>query len=133
MHRTTTDTPALARVRHVVLDLDGTLYRGDRLLPATLPFLAGLPRLGVGHTFLTNNTSKSKADYVAKLTKLGIAATEDDILTPADTTIDYLREHLPGATAVAVLGTPSLVGQFERAGFVVTWDDPGAVVVGFDM
>ena len=35
-------------------------------------------------------------------------------------------------TAVAVLGTPSLVAQFERAGFAIGWDDPGAVVVGFD-
>src|SRR3954447_11058943 len=122
MHRTTTDNspasaPDLARVRHVVLDLDGTLYRGDRLIPATLLFLDRLRRLGVGRTFLTNNTSQSKADYVRKLRGLGIAADEADISTPADSTITYLRDRLPGVRALAVLGTPSLCRQFEQAGF----------------
>jgi len=41
----------LARIRHVVLDLDGTLYRGDRLFEVTIPFLARLSKLGIGHTF----------------------------------------------------------------------------------
>jgi NagD protein len=126
-------TPDLARTRHVVLDLDGTLYRGGRLFPATLPFLGRLRRLGVGATFLTNNTSQSKADYVAKLRKLGIAAGEGDIYTPADSTITYLRDRLPGVRALAVLGTPSLCRHFEQAGFAVGWDAPQAVVVGFDM
>src|SRR6476620_3631718 len=115
MHRTTTEFLPVARIRHVLLDLDGTLYRGDRLIPTTLPFLDRLGRLGIGRTFLTNNTSRSKADYVAKLGRLGIAAAEADIYTPADSAIAYLRDHLPGVTAVAVLGTPSLVAQFERA------------------
>jgi NagD protein len=132
MHNTTTEPPSLGRIRHVVLDLDGTLYRGDRLIPTTLPFLDRLRRLGIGRTFLTNNTSRSKADYVAKLGRLGIAAAEADIYTPADSAIAYLRDHLPGVTSIAVVGTPSLVAEFERAGFAVAWDDPGAVVVGFD-
>lgn len=122
----------LSRVRHVVLDLDGTLYRGGRLFDSTLPFLARLRRLGVGRTFLTNNTSQSKADYVAKLRKFGIDAGEDDIYTPADSAIVYLRDRLRRVKRLAVLGTPSLCRQFEDAGFPVTWDDPQAVVVGFD-
>jgi HAD superfamily hydrolase (TIGR01450 family) len=122
----------LARVRHVVLDLDGTLYRGGRLFPATRPFLDRLRRLGVGASFLTNNTSLSKADYVAKLRKLGIDAGEGDVYTPADSTIVYLREKLTGVTRLAVLGTPSLCRQFEETGFAVAWDEPQAVVVGFD-
>src|SRR3954469_21239222 len=113
MHRTTTEPPALAGIRHVLLDLDGTLYRGDRLFPATLPFLDRLRRLGVGRTFLTNNTSQSKADYVAKLRKFGIAAGEGDVYTPADSTITYLRDRLPAVRTLAVLGTPSLCRQFE--------------------
>ncbi|AGA25472.1 HAD-IIA family hydrolase [Singulisphaera acidiphila] len=122
----------LTRIRHVVLDLDGTLYRGDRLFEVTIPFLARLARLGIGHTFLTNNTSRSKSDYVTKLQKLGIDAQESQVATPADTTITYLRKQLPQVTSIAVLGTPSLCQQFEEAGFTVGWDAPGAVVVGFD-
>lgn len=122
----------LAGLRHVVLDLDGTLYRGNRLFDATLPFLAKLRSWNIGYTFLTNNTSRSKADYVAKLRKLGIEANECQIYTPADSAITYLRERFPAAQAIAVLGTPSLCRQFEEAGFHVTWESPQAVVVGFD-
>jgi NagD protein len=123
---------ALAQIRHLAIDMDGTIYRGKRLFDATLPFLERLRRLGVGYTFLTNNTSLSKADYVHKLQRLGIDAQEGQIFTPADSTIAHLRERLPHVESIAVLGTPSLCRQFEEAGFALTWDAPGAIVVGFD-
>ncbi len=122
----------LGQVRHVALDMDGTLYKGGRLFEATIPFLARLRRLGIGYTFVTNNTSLSKADYVLKLRRLGIEAAEQEIATPTDTTITYLRDRLPEVKSIAVLGTPSLCGQFEAAGFSVTWETPDAVVVGYD-
>src|SRR5262245_28675326 len=105
----------LAAIRHVMLDLDGTLYRGSRLFGETLPFLAQLRAWSVGCTFLTNNTSRSKADYVAKLRNFGIEASEAQIYTPADSTIAYLHKELAHATSIAVLGTPSLCRQFEEA------------------
>lgn len=122
----------LERIRHLALDMDGTIYKGKLLFEATLPFLARLRKLGIGYTFLTNNTSLSKADYREKLRLLGIDADESDIETPADATIAHLREHFPEVQALAILGTPSLVEQFEQAGFRADWDAPGAVVVGFD-
>ncbi len=122
----------LAAIRHVVLDLDGTLYRGDKLFEATLPFLEKLRAWNIGCTYLTNNTSRSKADYVTKLRKFGIETSEAQIYTPADSTIAYLRKNLPATKAIAVLGTPSLCQQFEEAGFRTNWDAPQAVVVGFD-
>jgi HAD superfamily hydrolase (TIGR01450 family) len=122
----------LADLRHLVLDLDGTIYRGNRLLDATLPFLDRLRAWNIGYTFLTNNTSRSKRDYVEKLGRLGIASDESQIYTPADSTIAYLREHLPQVNTLAVLGTPSLCRQFEDAGFCIDWRAPQAVVVGFD-
>jgi HAD superfamily hydrolase (TIGR01450 family) len=122
----------LKRIRHVVLDMDGTLYKGARLFAQTLPFLEGLRSLGISYTFLTNNTSRSKADYVEKLRKLGIEARESEIYTPVESTIAYLRNSLPQAKALAILGTPSLEQEFAAAGFTVTWEAPDAVVVGFD-
>ena len=50
----------LAGVHHVVLDMDGTIYLGGTLLPHTLPFLSALARLGIGHSFITNNCSRSR-------------------------------------------------------------------------
>lgn len=102
----------LSRVRHVVLDMDGTLYRGQRLFAHTLPFLERLRSLGIGYTFLTNNTSLSKAGYVAKLKRLGIEARASEIYTPSESTIVYLHSHLPLVRTLAVLGTRSLVEEF---------------------
>lgn len=122
----------LKRIRHAVLDMDGTLYKGARLFAQTVPFLEGLRGLGISYTFLTNNTSRSKADYVEKLRELGIEAHESEIYTPAESTITYLRNNLPRAKTLAILGTPSLEHEFADAGFAVNWDTPDAVVVGFD-
>lgn len=122
----------LSRVRHVVLDMDGTLYKGTRLFATTVPFLENLRKLELGRTFLTNNTSRSKADYVAKLQQMGIDAQIEEIYTPAESVIAYLRSHLPEMKRIAVLGTPSLVQELEEAGFISDWDTPEAVVVGFD-
>src|SRR5205814_980197 len=106
---------------------------GSRLFDETLPFLAQLRAWNIGCTFLTNNTSRSKADYVEKLRAFGIDAAEIQIYTPADSTIGYLGQHLPAGQAIALMGTPSLCRQFEKAGFRITWDSPQAVIVGFDM
>jgi HAD superfamily hydrolase (TIGR01450 family) len=124
--------PDLSRIRHLALDMDGTIYKGSSLFACTLPFLALLREAGIGYTFLTNNTSRSKLDYVAKLGALGIETCEQQIYTPADSAIVHLRDRHPAARALAVLGTPSLCAQFEQAGFTVTWDAPEAVVAGFD-
>lgn len=122
----------LSRVRHVVLDMDGTLYKGSRLFAQTVPFLDSLRRLGIGRTFLTNNTSRSKADYVTKLRKIGIDALLDEIYTPTESVVVYLRHQLPNVKRIAILGTPSLVHELEETGFICDWDAPEAVVVGFD-
>jgi haloacid dehalogenase superfamily, subfamily IA, variant 1 with third motif having Dx(3-4)D or Dx(3-4)E len=122
----------LALIRHVVLDMDGTLYKGSRLFAQTVPFLDRLKNLGIGRTFLTNNTSRSKAEYVIKLQKMGIDAQIEEIYTPAESVFAYLHGQLPHVRRLAILGTPSLAEEFAAAGFVADWDRPEVVVVGFD-
>ena len=127
----------LGRIRHVALDMDGTIYMGGSLFPWTGAFLSELRELGIGYSFLTNNPSKSIADYLAKLASLGIAATREEMYTTTLATIDYLREHYPAARRLFLLGTPSMVSEFEAAGYVPTADSaddvPDAVVAAFDM
>ncbi len=132
----TVNAENLRRIRHVALDMDGTIYKGGTLFGCTLPFLALMRRLDIGYTFLTNNPSKSIPDYLAHLHRMGLNATRDELHTSAQATIDYLRARLPQARRLFILGTPSMIGEFENAGFVSTRDDaadePDAVVVGFD-
>jgi len=131
------DTPSLARIRHVVLDMDGTIYMGKTPFPWTNPFLASLDARGIGYTFLTNNPSKSAADYLAHLARMGIPATPEQLYTSALATIDFLQSNHPAMRRLFMLGTPSMIAEFEKAGYVSTADNPAeipdAVIAGFDM
>lgn len=126
-----------ARIKHVALDMDGTIYLGSRLFPWTIPFLEQLREAGITYSFLTNNPTKSVDDYVAKLKALGIDAAPDEIYTTAVATIDYIKINHPEARRLFVLGTPSMIAEFEAAGFEMAADDPAdrpdLLVVAFDM
>jgi len=126
----------LEKIRHLALDMDGTIYKGGTLFGTTDPFLQRLRELGIGYTFLTNNPSRSVTDYLAHLRGLGIPATEEQLYTSTQATIEFLREKWPAVRRLFVLGTPSMCGEFQAAGFVLLPDSPqeppDAVVVGFD-
>ena len=126
----------LRDIRHVALDMDGTIYSGGTLFESTRPFLALLADLGIGHTFLTNNSSKSAKDYLAHLRKIGIPATADQLYTSTQATIAYLRQQLPAVQRLFALGTASMSRELEAAGFSLAADsasdEPDGVLVGFD-
>ena len=125
------------RVKHVALDMDGTIYNGGTLFPFTIDFLDKMKELGIGYSFLTNNPSRSTNDYLKHLNDMGIKASKDEFYTSAQATIDYLRLYRADCKRLFILGTPSMIKEFEEAGFESTMDDandePDAVVVGFDM
>ena len=128
--------PPLSHIRHVALDMDGTIYSGGTLFESTIPFLALLRELGIGYTFLTNNSSKSAKDYLVHLRKIGIVASQHQLYTSTQAAIKYLRNQRPALQRLFVLGTPSLQQEIAEAGFALTKDDandePEAVLVGFD-
>lgn len=123
-------------IEHIALDMDGTIYNGKTLFPFTLDFLKLLKELGVGYSFLTNNPSISTGDYLKKLEALGIEATKEEMYTSAQATIDYLKHHRPELKRLFILGTPSMIEQFEDQGFQSLKDspeeEPDALVVAFD-
>lgn len=127
----------LSRIKHLALDMDGTIYMGSTLFPYTLKFLSDMKAAGIGYSFLTNNPSRSVSDYLKKLEGLGIQADEGNMYTTSLAAIDYIRTHHPSAKRLFMLGTPSMVSQFEKAGFEACADDPDDVpdvlVVAFDM
>ena len=124
--------PDLSKIRHVVLDLDGTIYLGGTLFAATRPFLALLARLGIGRTFITNNCSRSRSEYVERLCAMGIEVGPEAISTSAQATVHCLQATLPEIKRLAVLGTPGLEADLREGGFEIVGDRPDAVVVGFD-
>ena len=93
--------------------------------------------MGITYSFLTNNPSKSLADYLHKLEVMGIPCEPEQMYTTTIATIDYIKAHYPSARKLFLLGTPSMISQFEEAGFISTADDPDDVpdiiVASFDM
>lgn len=126
----------LSKLRDVKLylfDMDGTLYLGDNLFSFTKELLEAIRKTGGKYLFLTNNSAKSVKDYVLKLERLGITATEDDFLTSSQATAFYLKKHHKNKT-LYVCGTESLKKELKREGFTVTedLDKTECIVMGND-
>jgi len=117
-----------------LLDMDGTIYLGDKLIDGALDFLKTLKAQNKRYIFLTNNSSKNRYAYVNKLFRLGIEVKADDVFTSGEGTTIYLKGLHQGAK-VFLLGTGQLEEEFEKAGFVLVRDRnerPDFVVLGFD-
>ena len=114
-----------------VLDMDGTFYLGEGILPGALDFLEAVKEAGKDYLFFTNNSSKAPEDYIRKLAGMDCRITRDKIMTSGDVTIRYLNTHHAGKT-VYLVGTPALEKSFREGGVPLTTDMPDIVVVGFD-
>jgi HAD superfamily hydrolase (TIGR01457 family) len=122
---------ALSDIRCFLLDMDGTFYLGERLLPGALDFMHHLKRSGRDYLFLTNNSSRTAVFYADKLTAMGWPAEPADILTSGEAAALHLA-RLKQSARIFLLGTPDLEGEFTAHGFTLTADAPDFVVLGFD-
>ncbi len=121
----------LSDVKMFVLDMDGTIYLGDRLFPYTRDFLRRVKETGRDFCFFTNNSSKNREAYLQKLQKMGIEVPPEKMLISNGVILDWLRENRPGQSAY-VVGTPPLVEDFQTAGLPLSDTAPDYVVLGFD-
>ena len=123
----------LKKCKLFLFDMDGTLYLGNRLYDFTEELLSTIRRQGKRYLFVTNNSSKSVFDYVKKLERLGISATEEDFLTSSQATCYYLEENHKN-DRLYVCGTQSLKEELKKHGFVITdkLDEVDCIVMGFD-
>lgn len=125
------DKTSLAHIRCFLLDMDGTIYLGNRLIEGTLEFLDAVLRSGRDFYFLTNNSSKSAAYYVRKLAAMGISVPAQKVLTSGRATGHYLlREH--AGKRVFLLGNEELTSEMNDMGIALCKKDAQVVVVGFD-
>ncbi len=124
-------TDKLTSAKCFLFDLDGTIYLGDNLLPGVHEFTNYLDQHKIPYYFLTNNSSRSRADYVTKLARLGLPVPEEQIFSSGEATAIYLRKQKPGARLFLV-GTPSLLKEFSQYGFELVEEDPDYAVLGFD-
>lgn len=123
----------LKRMKLFLFDMDGTLYLGDRLYSFTTELLDTIRAKGGRYLFMTNNSSKSVADYIKKLANLGITATREDFITSSQATAYFLHKHHEGKK-LYVCGTESLKEELRMEGFAITenLDEVECIVMGFD-
>jgi HAD superfamily hydrolase (TIGR01450 family) len=115
-----------------ILDLDGTVYLGDELLPGAREALAEL-KSRASVVYLTNKPLYLPANYAEKLTRLGVQTSAEEVVSSTDALLLYLKDHAPNAR-LFVVGEPPLIGLLESAGYEVTEDSHKVevVVVSFD-
>lgn len=121
----------LQEIQCFLMDMDGTIYLGNQLLPGAQGWLDILDEMGIAYYFLTNNSSRSQVEYADKFKHLGLDIPEEKIFTSGEATAIYLSQHFPDAS-LYVVGTPALTSMFHRHGFTLTDSDPDVAVVGFD-
>lgn len=122
----------LQKIKVFVLDMDGTIYLGNKLFPFSPDFLKGLKQANKDFIFLTNNSSKNAKDYKNKLSKMGIEPTLNQIYTTNIATIEYLTK-IKQKAKIYLIGTQSLKEDFLNAGFILDNKNPDFVVLGFDL
>ena len=119
------------KIKCFILDMDGTSYLGNELFSFTKDFLKKVEETGREYYFFTNNSSKSQQDYIEKLERFGIRIKSQQMMTSTHVISRYLKQHYEGKS-VYVVGTPSLIREFQYFGINVTEEDPDIVVLGFD-
>lgn len=115
-----------------LLDLDGTIYRGNEAVPGAASFIDYLNHEKIPYLFLTNNSSAGAQHVAERLVAMGIKAKAEDVYTTSMATATYLREQAPAGTRVYVIGEAGLREQLTEAGYVITEEDPAYVIVGID-
>ena len=101
----------------LLLDLDGTVYRGDKAVDGAEPAIRAAHRAGVAIRFVTNNASRGPHEVADHLNRLGIPAKHDEVSTSAQAAAGMLVDRIPPGAEVLILGTDALAAEAESRGF----------------
>lgn len=121
----------LKEINCFALDMDGTVYLGEKWIEGARDFLKAIEEAGKKYVFLTNNSSKNPQAYVEKLGRMGLSIGLNQIVTSGEATIAYLKKNFP-KKRVFLLGNELLQEEFTEAGILLEEKAPEVVVVGFD-
>lgn len=118
-----------------LFDIDGTLAVGDTLFPGSRELLEYIDSIGGKAYYITNNSTKSSADYVKKFKEaFGLEAAKEQFITSGYMTVRFLKEHYP-TDKIFVLGTSSFVDELQKNGLQVTEkaeEDIACAVAAYD-
>jgi 4-nitrophenyl phosphatase len=114
-----------------LIDLDGTMYRGEERIEAASHFVRALHERNIPYLFVTNNSSRRAEQVAEKLRQFDIKATPEQIFTTSMATANYIYERKTDAS-VYVIGEEGLHHALTEKGFDATETNPDYVVMGID-
>ena len=116
----------LRQIRGVLFDMDGVVYVGSRVLPGVQQMFDYLERTGRKWLCVTNNASKTPAQFVEKLTEMGIRAKPEQILGSAEATAGWLAEKIQHhgwpRGKIIIVGQDGLRTALKHHGFELTME-----------
>lgn len=128
------DSTILKNKKLFLLDMDGTIYNDETIFDGTLKLLNYIQKIGGRYIFVSNNSSKSITDYVKKVTKMGISATEKDFYISTQASAQYIKDNFQNALVYAS-GTKSFIEGLKSFGINVTAnidDNINVILMGYD-
>ena len=114
-----------------LLDMDGTFYLGNTLIPGALEFIKTLDQENKSYYFLTNNSSRNANFYHHKLVRMGLQLHRGQIITSGEVCGWFLNQIIPQGR-IFLLGTPYLEQELLRANLISVQENPDFVVLVFD-
>ena len=124
--------PALVDIKHLIIDMDGVLYRGDQPMPGLCEFFAWLRERSIAFILATNNSTRTPQEYADKLARMGVQVSPAEILHSGHAVARYLARDYPRGTRVHVFGMPSLKQAMTDEGFILADEDVSLVVASMD-
>lgn len=119
------------RWKAYLIDLDGTLYHGNRMIEGADLLITGLQQACIPYLFVTNNSSKTPEEVAQRLSLMGIPAKADQVCTSAVAAAEYIAGEQPGCR-VACIGEQGLFSALKDAGLRLVEEEPEVVVQGID-
>ena len=127
--------PLVRRYDVALLDLDGVVYVGEHGVPGAVDALRAVRAQGMAVAFVTNNASRTPDAVAAHLSRIGVPANPDEVVTSAMAVTHLLASLVAPGARILVVGGDGLRAAVTDAGFVAVAtdaDDPAAVVQGYD-
>lgn len=120
---------ALRDKRAFICDMDGVIYKGNKLLPGVKAFVDWLNMESRKFLFLTNSSERTPRELNRKLLRLGVDVGEEHFYTSALATAAFLKAQKPEGDAY-IIGEAGLHNALYEIGYSLNDIDPDYVVVG---
>jgi glycerol 3-phosphatase-2 len=128
-----TEPDLLAAYDALLLDLDGTVYRGGEAVPGAVEAIKASRDRGAGIRYVTNNASREPASVAAHLNELGFQAADDEVSTSSQAAASVLADRVDRGALVLIVGTQALADEVTAVGLSTTREytpEVAAVVQG---